>query len=282
MCGVSPERRIRWALAAAAVLAVIACPAAATEDPLGSARRLYNIGDYDGAIVAAQEVRAPALVDAARLVTGRARLERFRRSADSAELAAARETLAAIDPSALVARERAELTIGLGELLFLEGMPGAAAELFEGLLESPSAAQAAGGRDRLLEWWAAALDREAQARRGYARTALFDRLLDRMARELRADPTSAVAAYWLAAAARGAGDPDRAWDAALAGWLRLRLAGARAAPIAKDLDVLVRDAIVPERARRGADTPREASQTEAAMLAQWTQLKSRWPLRTRR
>ena len=43
---------------------------------------------------------------------------------------------------------------------------------------------------------------------------------DRMEIEVRIDPGSAPANYWLAAAARGAGDLDRAWHAAIAGWIR--------------------------------------------------------------
>ncbi|MGH9331984.1 MAG: hypothetical protein ACRD09_16205, partial [Vicinamibacterales bacterium] len=111
-----------------------------------------------------------------------------------------------------------------------------------------------------------------------ARDEIFARLRDRMARELEREPASTVATFWLAAAARGAGDIDRAWDAAVAGWLRARLAGARSRALSNDLDRLVRESIIPARAKRRADALRDASQLEAEMLEEWSELKTRWPL----
>ena len=55
-----------------------------------------------------------------------------------------------------------------------------------------------------------------------------------MSAELATDGGSAPASYWLAVAARGTGDLERAWQAAIAGWVRASLAprwrGARCAP----------------------------------------------------
>jgi hypothetical protein len=272
----------RWH-AAAVVMVCLTVGAAAMEaarDPLAAARQLYNAGDYAGAIAAAEQITQPQLVSAAKLVEGRARLERFRRDRVEADLVAARSALASIEPSVLAGRERHELVIGFAESLFLEGSFGASAELFASVIDQPAAWPAAGpgGRERLLEWWAGAMDREAQMARGAARDEIFGRLRDRMARELEKEPASPVAAYWLAAGARGAGDMDRAWDAAVAGWLRARLAGGRSRALSNDLDRLVRESIIPARAKRRADALRDSTQLEAEMLEEWNELKTKWPM----
>ena len=67
-----------------------------------------------------------------------------------------------------------------------------------------------------LDWWATALDREAQAGTPERRLRLAAQMAARMEEELRRDPGSAPANYWLAVAARAAGDLDAAWDAAVA------------------------------------------------------------------
>ena len=72
----------------------------------------------------------------------------------------------------------------------------------------------------LLDWWANAVDREAQAVVAPRRTVLLEPVIARMEDELRDDPGNATANYWLAVAARGAGDTDRAWNAVIAGWVR--------------------------------------------------------------
>jgi hypothetical protein len=272
----------RWRAAAVVVVCVALAPAAtgAARDPLAAARQLYNAGDYAGAIAAAEQITQPQLIHAAKLVEGRALLERFRRERGEGDLVAARSALVAIEPTALAARERHELVIGFAESLFLEGSFGASAELFASVIDQPAAWPAAGpgGRDRLLEWWAGAMDREAQMARGASRDEIFGRLRDRMARELEKEPASPVAAYWLAAGARGAGDMDRAWDAAIAGWLRARLAGGRSRALSNDLDRLVRESIIPARAKRRADGLRDSTQLEAEMLEEWNELKTKWPL----
>jgi hypothetical protein len=271
----------RWRAAlVVGCLTVAAAPLWAARDPLATARQHYNSGDYAGAIAAAEEITQPQLVHAAKLVAGRARLERFRRERAENDLVAGRAALVSIEPTALAPRERHELVIGFAESLFLEGSFGASAELFASVVDQPAAWPAAGpgGRDRLLEWWAGAMDREAQMARGASRDEIFGRLRDRMARELEREPASPVAAYWLAAGARGAGDMDRAWDAAVAGWLRARLAGARSRALSNDLDRLVRESIIPARAKRRADALRDATQLEVEMLEEWNELKTKWPL----
>lgn len=245
---------------------------AAQNRPLEQARELYNQHRYDAAIDAAGRAgRTPALIDAAALVLARAHLERYREAGEASDLSIARETLAGIDPARLLPRERAELLVGWGELLYLDGRFGAAAEQFElgfGRGEEPTEA-------RLLEWWASALNRQAQLAPPDARKASYERMVQRMEEELRRHAGSTVASYWLVVAARGAGDLQRAWDAAIAGWIRAPLSGEQAAALRDGLDQLVREAIIPERARR-APQPDEAKRTTAAMQAEWDALKQAW------
>jgi hypothetical protein len=70
-----------------------------------------------------------------------------------------------------------------------------------------------GPRDKqmLLDWWATAMDREAQTRPADRRRVVFEQISARMEEELRQDPGSAVANYWQAVALRGMGDVDGAW-----------------------------------------------------------------------
>ena len=91
--------------------------------------------------------------------------------------------------------------------------------------------------------------------------------------ELRLEPGSVIANYWLVVAARGAGDLDRAWDAALAGWVRAAL-GSDTAGLRADLDRVVIDALIPERARMRP--PREQADAVASMRAEWERVKTEW------
>ena len=254
------------------VLALIACVPARAAEPvsLARARALYNAADYDAAIAAATEARKqPAAADAAALVLARAHLERYRQRADPDDLSAARDALRAVDQSALGARDRVDLLVGLGQSLFLGEAFGAAAELFDTALIQ-SAALAPRARTRLLDWWASALDREAQSRPYDRRAPVFERIVARMEEELRIDPGCAPAAYWLAVATRGAGDLDRAWDTAVAGWVRAALSPATAASVRADLDRLVMQALIPERARQ-----RNGGSTEA-LRSEWELIKTQW------
>jgi hypothetical protein len=90
-----------------------------------------------------------------------------------------------------------------------------------------------------------------------------------MQEELATHPGSAVAAYWLSAAARAQGDLQAAWDAALAGWIRASLTPDRGVKLRDDLDRLVLRAIVPDRAKATAQTPENLRQ-------QWEAFKERW------
>jgi hypothetical protein len=264
---------MRWLMAL--LLLVVAVRAEGAEPPsLIRARTLYNAADYDGAIVAAalaqQQASSP---DAASLVLGRAHLERYRVATDLKDLDAARTTLAGVRAAALNPRDQVDLLIGLGQSLFFSSDYGAAAELFDAALGHASLL---GERDSvmLLDWWASALDREAQVRAPDRREPLFERILTRMESELRDVPWSAPANYWLAVAARGAGDVDRAWSAAIAGWLRANLGPEPAPGLRADLDRLVTEALIPERARtRPGKDPQEAVME---LRAEWEDIKQQW------
>ena len=104
-------------------------------------------------------------------------------------------------------------------------------------------------RDRVLDWWASALDREAQATPAAPRSDLRARLRADAGRAGAGPGLGAPPNYWLVASARAIGDLDRAWQAAMAAWVRSALAGDRGAALRADLDRLVLTAIIPERAR---------------------------------
>ena len=256
-------------------LLIFAVQARAAEHPaLAQARALYNTADYDGAIAAATIARSdPASADAAALVTGRARLERHRLRADPSDLAAARDALAAARAPSLSPRDQLDLLVGLGQSLYLGDTYGPAAEIFDTALGRGSLLM---HRDRLLllDWWATALDREAQQRPAEDRPSVYRRIAARMEEELRLDPGSAPSNYWLAAAARGAGDLDRGWDAAIAGWVRAQLSPETSAKLRADLDTLVNQALIPERARTRPQ--RELPDASTALRTEWELVKEHW------
>jgi hypothetical protein len=248
---------------------VVTLSAAEPRDGLDRARQLYNQGQFEAAIAAADAARrVPTLADSADLITARALLERFRRSGAQEDLLKARIRLRGVNPARFSARERVELVVGLGQTLYFENAPGAAAAMFESALVSREALPA-DARDRVLDWWASALDQGARTRPEFERQTVYERLRARMADELTANPASASASYWAAAAARAQGDLQAAWDAAQAGWVRASLAGERSAGLRRDLDELVLRAIVPERSRLLAQPP-------DGLTAEWERFKDRW------
>ena len=243
-------------------------------DALAEARRLYNQGQYDSAVrYATEALKVPASAESARLVLGRSHLERYRSSADFADLVQAREALRAVAVEGLDARERAELTIGLGECLFLEDKFGTASESFERAIDT---SQVLGpvAHERVLDWWATSLDRLALTRAREAREPFYTRIITRMEKELAQDPLSAPAAYWLVAALRGVGNLDRAWYAAGAGWVNAAQGRDRGAALRADIDRLVIQGIIPERAARLQ--PRDPKQAASLMLKEWDALKTAW------
>ena len=259
-----------------AMAALLAAQAAHAAEPasLTRARTLYNAADYDGAIAAAALARTqtPA-ADAAALVEARARLERFRRNTDHPEdLMAARDALNTIRASTLAGRDQVDYLVGLGQSLYLTDFFGAAADLFDTALERSAPLP---DRDRmlLLDWWATAIDREAQVAPPERRSRLAGQITARMQEELRRDPGSAPANYWLAVAARAAGDLDAAWDAAVAAWVRATL-GPGTEQLRADIDRLVMQAVIPERAR--AHRARDQVDATDAMRTQWESVKQQW------
>ena len=260
---------------AALLIAFAARPAAAEHPSLTQARALYNESKYEAAIGAASKARTdPASADAASVVIGRSHLERHRLLADPVELSAARLALSAVRPAALSPRDRVDLLIGLGQALYQGESFGAAAELFDTALSQPVVLP---DRDRqlLLDWWATAVDREAQALPPDRRMALLAEVRERMETEVRIDPGSKPANYWLAVAARGAGDLERAWHTAVAGWIRASLRPESVQGLRDDLDRLVSQALILERAR--SRPALEQGDALVALRAEWDAIKSQWP-----
>lgn len=251
-------------------LCLLASPALGADrsEALTRARFLYNEGQYEAALNAAEEGRrVPEHVDSADLIAARAYLERYRESRNDEDLVSARERLRRLDAAKLDADERVELVVGLGEALYFDGSAGAASEVFDSVLASYSLSPMA--RERVLDWWASALDEDARRRPNAERAAVYQRIRERMRSELSFNAGSATALYWLTAAARGQGDMQAAWDAARAGWVRAALTPDRGAGLREDLDQLVVRALVPESARTNGRAPDE-------LLVEWESFKSRW------
>jgi hypothetical protein len=257
-------------LAVSAALCLFAAASApAADDPLARARLLYNEGQFEAAITAAEQARQlPARADAADLVAARAYLERFRASDAADDLVNARERLRRIDPQRFPVNERTEYIVGLGEALFFDAAYGAAANVLDPIMRNPDLL-VGDARERVLDWWASALDRDAKPRPEIDRQGVYQRIRARMEEELAMRPDSGTAAYWLAAAARAQGDVQAAWDAALAAWVRAPLTSDRGVTLRGDLDRLVLRAIIPDRAKVTAQTPESLRQ-------QWEQFKERW------
>jgi hypothetical protein len=157
--------------------------------------------------------------------------------------------------------------------LFFEERLGAAAEMFEMVLDAPPVLGPA-EHERVVDWWATALDKLARQRPPADRAATYDRIAARMTSEITADPGSTSAGYWLVAAARGRGDLDRAADLAAAGWVRALLARDRGVLLRADIDRLMNEAIIPERAARLS--PRDPKAAAATLTSEWEAFKEKW------
>src|SRR4029453_17472089 len=152
-------------LAITLCLVAIAPVAWAAEPPaLAKARTLYNSANYEGAIDAAAVARRQApWADAAALVIARSHLERYRQVNEVKDLVAAREAFVTIKFSALMPRDQVDFIIGLAQAMYLGELFGASAELFQTALQR-SAVLGIRDKQMLLDWWATAMDREAQSR----------------------------------------------------------------------------------------------------------------------
>jgi len=265
-------------------LVMAASPAFAQErDPAAAAaaaaRVHYNAGRTAEALATVQPfVTRPGEPAAAALVAARALLERYRASADPADLAAARGHLRAIDAADLDAAEKRELVVGLAEALYFEDAFAPAAELFDAALGPAGGAASLEGdaRERALDWWATSLDRHAQLLPLAERRGIYRRIADRMERESGEFPNSTPAAYWLAAAARGAGELDRAWAAAIAAWVRASMMRDRGAALRADIDRLAQQALIPERARALRLAQKDTDDAVVALTAEWELIKKNW------
>lgn len=264
---------MRWLGRSIVLLLFTAAPLYAA-DPLSDARRLYNQGQYDAAEQAARDAaRFPATADGARVVLGRIQLERYRRTPAAADLSGAISTLREVDTRRLDGRERVELVIGFAEALYLEDRFGAASDLFESVLDESDTLGAV-AHERVLDWWATSTDRYAQLKPMPERAEIYGRIATRMAQEISRDAGSQPAAYWLAASARGAGDPERALNQATAAWVRAVLARDGGVALRADLDRLVVQGILPDRANRLQ--VRDHTQALAGMVGEWEAFKSAW------
>jgi hypothetical protein len=264
--------RVLCALAVLSSLPVAADAQTARAD-LARARSAYNERQFDDAIAAAATARlSPDTADAAAIVLARAHLERYREGADPTDLSTARTVLGSVRTGMLDDRDEVELLLAIGAALFLEDDFGAAAEVFEsGLARARVYPMLI---ESMLEWWGSAIERRASAAAPDARRQLFVRLADRMHTELGHTPSSPAASYWMVVGLRGAGEVDRAWDAAVAGWVRARLAGNRSATLRADLNHLVVQGIIPDRVRHVAQDQRAAA--ESRLRADWELVKERW------
>jgi hypothetical protein len=263
------------------VLALATMGQTKVTDPVAQARQLYNEQKYDEAIRLAGAAQAiPTFASAASLVVARAHLERFRQSSETDDLAAARTALKRVVADALAPRDRVELLVALGESIYLDDQYAlddryaAAAEQFEVALAHADLLDRA-SRDLLFDWWAGALDRQAQQDAEGSRRTVYARILDGAERELAHDDGAASASYWLASAARGVDDLPRALGAAAAGWMRAATLGVRGEALRVDLDRLVRQVILPERARE-LSTGTDPRPTLALLEGQWQDFTDKW------
>jgi hypothetical protein len=76
------------------------------------------------------------------------------------------------------------------------------------------------------------------------------------------------------AALRAQGETDRAWQAAIAAWVRAPIAGVRSIALRADIDRLVREGIIPDRGKDAPEANRASRET--ALRAEWELLKQKW------
>jgi hypothetical protein len=271
----SQRSRLLRALCVVALMSGLPVAASAqnARADLARARTAYNQREFNEAIAAAVEARSNAdTADAAAIVLARAHLERYREGADPSDLSTARLVLGSVRPGTLDERDQVELLLAMGEALFLEDEFGAAAELLESALAKSRIDPVL--TESMLEWWGSAVERRASVAAPDARRNHYLRLVERMTTEVAQTPSSPAASYWMVVGLRGIGEADRAWDAAVAAWVRARLAGNRSAMLRADLNHLVMQGIIPDRVRHVAQDQRPAA--ESQLRADWELLKERW------
>lgn len=244
---------------------------------LTKARQAYNAGQLDAAIAAAQDaMKLPAASNEAAVVLSRAYLDRYRQGSLAVDLDNGRQALRQVKPSTLAPRARTEYILAEGLSLYYEGCTdgcfGSAAEMFKMALNTLDAGLE---RDRVFEWWAGALDRQAQFGPEAERVSVYRRLLDGADTEIAHQQESAAATYWMVAAATGAGELERAWSASIAGWIRARTWGPRGDTLRADLDRFVSQVLLPARARAIAPDS-DARPVLKTLLGQWEDVKKKY------
>jgi hypothetical protein len=264
---------------AALLLAILFSQAqTAPPDPLHQARALYNAERFAEAAALAEQARqVPALANAAAVVLARAHLEQYRQTGVMDALQAGLDALRAVNPGALAPRDYVEFLLGLGEAVYLDDPPryAAAAEFFQDALDRSDVLEP-GARELVFAWWAGSLDRQAQFAPEAERGPVYERLLAGAERERQRDDHSATAWYWLVVGARGTGDLERAIGLAVAAWIRAPHFGPRGGALRIDLDRLVTEVVLPDRARQL--TPGGDPRPELDLLrTQWEDLKKAWP-----
>lgn len=269
-------RSTGWRGLTAAVLVVASMGQTEAPNALVRAHHAYNAGQFDAAIAAATDaLKVPDLANAAAVVLGRAYLERFRQSSAPDDLDHARKALQLVVSDRLAPRDRVEFQLGLGLSLYLDDCDNcfsASAEMFKIAL---AGADDPVDRERVFEWWAGALDRQAQFGPEGDRIGIYRRILEGADAELAKNDRSASAWYWLAAAARGSGDLERAWAASIAGWTRARTFGTHTDSFRADLDRFVLQVLLPERARQLAPD-QDARPQFAVLTQQWEEIKKKY------
>ena len=209
-----------------ALLLGLSASAGAADDRaiLAHARSLYNSGDYDAAITAADEARrVPAQADSADLIAARALLERFRMTAAPEDLRKPAIVCVISPPTCSpIANVSSSLSVS-AKRCSLDDAPGAAASVFESVLET-HIAPLVDGRELVLDWWASAMDHDARPRTEFERRALYDRVRVRMRKGTRRSSDERHGSLLGGCCARGQGDYAGAWAEAQAGWVRAAMA----------------------------------------------------------
>ena len=153
--------------------------ASAQEGPLG-ARELYNAGRVDEAIEQAEAAWVATASAEAGLVLARAKLDRFSRLESGSDLSVARQLLDRIDVTTLLPAQRLDWEVGVATGLFLAGRGGPSGVMFERLLDHPLLEGAE--RDRVLNWWATAVDRVGRDQLPDQRSGTYDKMARRLER----------------------------------------------------------------------------------------------------
>ena len=249
--------------------------AATAKAQLAQAVDQFAEGQFEAAERSAARAREAQPSSEGALIIARCALERFRKSADAATLDEGLAALRGLDGETLTPRGRVDLIAGLAMGLYMSGEFRAAADLFSTVFDRAGSFDPA-MRDSLLDWWATSLARHAQSQPAGDRVTLYEQIRTAMVDEVRRDPGSIAASYWSVAALRGAGELDRAWDAAVAGWVRAQLCRDGGAALRHALDRLMADNIIPERAQRLAGGTSTPEQVQILLGAEWQSLKDKW------